>query len=451
MKSPLHNSRLAGALFFSLNIALALSSCDTTEEGYHVGTVNDVYLTTDPATQLRIPADGQAQTINVLANVPWEVEAPERTFTVTTSSDRTGNGTITVSAGVNVSEAVSATLRIYARDFNLSTTIELVQAKMTFAMTLPEDGYPEAPEQGATYMTPFSSSIDWRFNVIEGSADWLTFTPAITGPGDWNVIEASIAWLPNYTTSPRSATLQLIPAEEAVLNYITLPDRFTLTQAAGTLPSDISVTLNGEADKTSASLTVAYKSAAPVDEVGVKVSGPTGERSFVAPLQSETAYPQSGSLTFTLDGLEEGTDYSLTPFVVSKVGESVGEPLAIRTYAEFVFDGPKLAANSIEPTATGVSALFDIESDIKLNAVEVKLLDRSDIVMAEQREAAPGKTVQLNWQQNVTLSQNTDYKFVVTAEYINPNNGRAETITLATLPFRTATHTPEEGDNKPIK
>lgn len=326
MKSYKYYSRLAGALLFSLNLSAALSSCDTTEDGYHVGTLNDVFLNTDPATQLRVPADGQPREIAVSSNVDWEIEDLEGVFSAT-ASDRHGDGTITVTAGLNVNsdQVRSATLRIYARDFEKSITIDLIQARMNFSMNSQE--FTVAPEQGMTYDLSFNSSIDWRFNVSEGEISWLDFNPGSTSGGDWNEIEVTATMLPNYTTEPRSITMQLYPSDASLLEYVTLPPRFTLTQAAGTLPTDVSGSVDGEISDLSIPITISYKSNAPIDELGVIVSS-NGQR-FVAPLQQGETYPQRGSYSFVFVGTAGDFKYTLTPFVKSKVGETRGASLDI--------------------------------------------------------------------------------------------------------------------------
>lgn len=443
MKSYIYNSRLVGALLFSLNLSLALSSCDTTEEGYHVGTLSDVYLTTDPATQLRVPADGQPREIAVSSNVDWEIEDLEGVFSAT-ASDRHGDGTITVSAGLNVnSEQVrTATLRIYARDFDKSITIDLIQARMNFSMNSQE--FTEAPEQGMTYNLSFNSSIDWRFNVSEGEIGWLDFNPGSTGGGDWNEIEVAATMQPNYTTEPRSITMQLYPSDASLLEYVTLPPRFTITQAAGTLPSDITLSSNGEPTYYTIPLTIAYKSNAPIDELGVIIAG-SGQR-FVAPLQQGASYPQNGNYSFTLEGLEQNTLYTLTPFVRSKVGETLGSQIQIYTDG----DGPQLVNYTINPSAYDVAASFNFQYDFPIQSVTVQLRDTSDALIAEQTETVNASNATLIWSQNVTLQPNRDYTFTVSAVLVKPNSQNIETYTLATIPFKTLNRTPQEGDNTPI-
>ncbi len=444
MKPSLYLARLLGATAL---LALALPSCDTTEAGYHVGTLNDVYLTADPAPQLLVPADGQARQITVASNVAWEIDAPESVFSAKTS-DHVGEGTITVTAGVNVNsdQARSGSLRIYARDFNKSITIELVQAKMNFSMI--SQDYPEAPEQGMTYKLAFNSTIDWRFNASEGEIGWLDFSPASTGGGEWNEIEVAATLLPNYTTEPRSITLQLYPSDANLLEYISLPPRFTLTQAAGTIPTDVVLSAAGEPTYYTIPLSISYRSAAPIDELGVIIAG-TDQR-FVAPLQQDAAYPQSGTYNFTLDGLDQDKLYTLTPFVRSKVGETLGDQIQVRTDGDVSFDGPQLAAYSVEPSSTSVAATFDIQSDVQIQTVTVQLRDASDSVIAEQKETVGALSANITWSQSVTLTQDTDYSFAITADIINPNNQSVETYTLTTLPFKTSLRTPQPGDNNPI-
>ena len=428
-------------------LALLLSGCDTTEDGYYVGSLDDVYLTADPATQLRVPADGQPRDINVLSNVEWEIEAPEGTFAASASGHK-GNGTITVTAGLNVNDQVrSATLRIYAREFDKSISIDLIQAKMSFSMETQE--FAEAPEQGAVNKLLFNSSIDWRFNISDGESGWLDFDPGLSGGGDWNEIEVSASWKPNYTTSPRSVTLQLYPSDESLLEYITLPPRFTMTQAAGTLPADIALTASGAPTYYTIPLSITYKSNAPIDELGVIIAG-SGQR-FVAPLQQGAVYPQNGSYNFTLDGLEQNTHYTLTPFVKSKVGEVSGSQLQIITDGDIVFTGPQMTESVINPAITSVDASFSISSDITIKTITAVLKGSDGQSIAEQHETVDANNGRLVWTHNTTLTPDTDYSFAVSVNAVDPNNNETKNFDLGSFPFKTnPKRTPQEGDNKPI-
>lgn len=425
-----------------------LTGCDTTEDAYHLGDLSDVTISANPDQQLRLAADGKAMDIAVTSNVYWSVENLGSRFKVEASTDK-GDGTISVSgpANVNPDQTPSETILITARDFNKEIRIEVIQAKLQFDMS--EQDYPETPQEGGDITLRFNSSIDWKFVALEGELSWFDFSRGSTGSGDWNQIENIATWLPNYTTSPRTVKLQLQPVDASLLDFITLPESFTLTQAAGTLPENVGVSVTGEPTLSECPVSVSYSSKAPIETVGVILSGNGSETRVVAPMP-EGGYPLSGNVAFNLTGLAEGTRYEVRPYVISLVGETVGDVTATFT-TESSLVGPRIIDVKIVPSERSVNAIITVESDIELKIGGICIYDVNETELVQYGVSLSGMDQTFECNSVDFLQPNTEYLLMAYVEYDDPRTGEVRGVSGSRIPFKTTYRIPQEDDNTPIE
>lgn len=432
-----------------------LTGCDTTEDAYHLGDLNDVKISTVPVSQLRLAADGKAMDIEVTSNVYWSVENLGNRFTVQASTDK-GDGTISVSGPVNVNatQTPSETVLITARDFDKEIRIEVLQARLQFDMS--EREYAVAPQEGTEVALRFNSSIDWQFVARSGELGWLTFNPGATGAGEWDEMEVTALWTPNYTTSPRSVELQLRPSDESLLEFITLPSSFILSQEAGTLPENVGVSITGEPTLSECPVSVSYSSKAPIETVGVILSGNGSETRVVAPMP-EGGYPLSGNVAFNLTGLAEGTRYEVRPYVISRVGETVGDMtesfITDATTPPVVYEGAKIVDVQVMPDYNMVRAAITVESDCELKEGGFYIYDPSidvDYQLVGYFVPLAGQSQTFEHESVDFMLQNHEYLLEPCVRYIHPENGVIE-VRGEKIPFKTLYRIPEEGDNTPIE
>lgn len=427
------------------------TGCDTAEDAYHLGDLGDIRISTVPTSQLRLAADGKPMDIEVTSNVYWNVENLGNRFTVQASSDK-GNGKISVSGPVNVNatQTPSETVLITARDFDKEIRIEVLQARLQFDMS--EREYPVAPQEGAEVSLRFNSSIDWQLVARNGELDWLYFNPGSDGAGEWDEIEVEALWTPNYTTSPRYLELQLRPADESLLEFITVPSSFTLTQEAGTLPENVRILITGEPTFTECPVSVSYGSKAPVEEVGVMVMSNGTQYRHPAPVP-EGGFPLDGSVDFVLNGLEEGMRYEVRPYVVSRVGETVGEMVeTFVTGSSVVYNGARIVDVRVTPGYNKVDmAWIDVESDCELKQGGIILYYTDGERFKIYNQLLSGMSQTFGMYSEEVLTQNTEYIIRAYVTYIDPNDGEEKVVTSDMIPFRTLYRIPEEGDNIPIE
>lgn len=431
-----------------LAFGVVLTGCDTTEDSYRLGDLSDVKISTEPVSQLRLAADGKAKDIEVRSNVYWSVENLGNRFTVQASTDK-GDGTISVSGPVNVNatQTPSETVLITARDFDKEIRIEVLQARLQFEMS--EREYAVAPQEGTEVALRFNSSIDWQFVAKSGELGWLTFNPGATGTGEWDEMEVAALWTPNYTTSPRSIELQLRPSDESLLEFITLPSSFILSQEAGTLPENVGVSITGEPTVSECPVSVSYSSKAPIETVGVILSCNGSETRVVAPTP-ESGYPLSGNVAFNLTGLAAGMHYEVRPFVVSKVGETVGDVTAsFTTDASFV--GPRIVDVNIVPGDRSVNAIITVESDVALKVGGICIYDVNETELVNYGVTLSGMSQTFECNSVDFLQPNTEYLLMAYVEYDNPDTGEAQGVSGGMIPFKTTYRIPAEDDNTPIE
>lgn len=453
-------------LFVSL---LMNSGCNTIETDFYIGNINDVKLTTDPEiSQLRLAADGAETEIKVVSNVKWELIPPEHPFSASATSTE-GDGTIKVwsTNNINASETPSSELTVRAVDFpEKSFKITLIQQQLLFQMEDKNSADIITSQKGGDVEIMIRSSIDWKLDITE-NADWIKLNPGAEGKGNWEDITLKVIWTPNYTTSPREISIRLLPSDDQWLGNVKPTEPIVLRQEAGTLPTDIVLTAS-EADKTSVPLSIQYASEAPVEKVELEVINISSidQQTNVVTVPNNSGsenYPESGNINFTLDNLEPGTPYILTPIVTSKVGTAKGESKRVQTRGDIIFNYPTLEACNISPEETGVNAFFKTVSEFELTSFKVNLCQADNTVLATQYGKISSVLDQTNtpiswigeltWDNNVKLQQNTDYYFELTITGNDPNRPDVQNTIQYTLGyehFTTLFRLPEQDDNHPI-
>lgn len=452
----------------ALGVLLLASGCNTTEQDFYIGDINDVKLTTDPViTQLGLAADGAPQEIKIISNSKWEILPPEAPFTATATSTE-GDGVITVSSAANVHNSAipTSTLTVRAVDFpEKKITISLMQHKLIFEMN-EDKAYPETPEEGGDVEMVFDSSIDWTLEVESGDTGWIDFTPGLSGAGEWDKINVTATWKPNYTQATREMELRLVPTDNRWLEYgVSRQTPFIIKQAAGTLPYDITIGTE-ETDKTIAPITINYASKAPVDKVELRITNMISNDAYSLDIpqnEGETAYPDHGSIKYTITNLQPGTPYLLIPVITSKVGRAEGEPVRIQTRGDIAINNPEYKQCLITPGVTGVNADIQVTSDFEMTMLKVSLCQTDGTVLATQfgnisttpdPTGAPiAWTGEVLWDDNVKLAQNTTYYFsiIVTGNDPNtPDKFNTIEVNMGNQHFTTLFRLPEQGDNHPI-
>ncbi len=457
---------IAAPLFISM---IMNSGCNTTESDFYIGDINDVKLTTDPViSQLRLAADGAESEIKVVSNVKWELIPPEHPFSASATSTE-GNGIIKVWSINNINTAATPTseLTVRAVDFyEKYFKVTLIQQQLLFQMG--DNDYDGITQQeGGNVDIMIKSSIDWKFDIT-GNSDWIKLEPGAEGKGSWDDITVKVTWTPNYTTSPRDITLRLVPLDQKWLEQgVTPPDPFVLRQEAGTLPTDI-VLNTSEAEKTYIPMSIQYSSKSPIEKVELEVINISqiDQQPNIVTVPNNYGgdnYPESGNINFTLDNLEPGTPYIITPVVTSKVGTAKGESKRVQTRGDLIFNYPTLDTCNISPEETGVNAFFKTISEIELTSFKVSLCQADNTVLntqygkitsvLDQTNTPISWIGELTWDNNVKLLQNTDYYFELTITGNDPNRPDVQNsiqYTLGYEHFTTLFRLPEQDDNHPI-
>lgn len=440
----------------ALALGLGLAACDTTEQDYRLGDIADIHITTEPTSQVRLGADGTAKEIEIKSNVAWHVRTLGNRFTVSPESGK-GDAVLTVTGPINVNEgqSPSETIEIVADDFDKTISLEVLQARLLFNFI--DSDTPEAPEEGGDITIKFNSSIGWRLNAYHGQLNWLDFTPGDQGEGAWDEIVLTGTWQPNYTLEPRTVELQLRPQDEEMLKYISLPERVTAVQQAGTLPEVVSATAE-YLSETIAMLTIGYKSKAPIEYLGFRVYNYpyTEGDNFVKEVTKEgTDLSQQGSTGIKVTDLQKWKQYVAIPFVKSKVGETVrdtGLVLLMHNPGE-----PYITGTEVTPTVRSVSATITVESEVELSRGGFSVFtvpegDGDALYLGTSFVDLIGKdqTFTCEWT-NLPLDSNTEYWLYPSIEFISPKTGETVTVRGEKIPFTTLRAlTPDENDNKPI-
>lgn len=433
---------------------LAAIACDTTEEGYWPGAEPTDVISANVA-EIHLNADGTAQDLNITAICAWDASLAdnENVFSISPASGK-GNGTIAVSAQPNYGSAVkTSTLTVKAQNFPRQVTVNVMQSTLVFEMD--EKEYPTVGEEGGSVELEFRSTTGWELSRRANSADpndlgdlgWLSFTPGMSGEGDFYDTKVSATWTPNRTGEERVITLVLTPSNQDILQYLTgaVPQPFTLRQAAGTLPTAVSgnaITIG----KTEISYALTYSSKTEVTDCGVRVLTLSGEEvKTVSGEKTNGTYPTSGQVNVAIGGLQEGTAYRLVPYVKNLVGEATGTALDVTTDADIVYRGVTITNYELITTARSVTARVTVDSDIDVTEVGMSIYNdyyrEQPLVTYTQPTAGYGKTFTVDVSSTDFMSPNSEAEVVVFAR-TSVNEVRTERLT-----FRTKSLLPGEEDN----
>lgn len=444
-------------------LGAVLTGCDTTEDAYYVDDFSKIKLEikTDTEEGVSLSADGAPEEIQVLSNVSWEVQKadPSVTWYEVEASTTKGDGTVKITAGVNKTtegKPRTAHIIISAKGFDIKYDVEVSQSILVFTMDTSKD-YPVVPETGGSVELTLTSTIAWKFNVESGSngkelATYFTNPDDLKGDGKFQKNRRIIAeWGPNYTPEERTVELILQPQdstlEETIMNG--RPSSFVLRQAAGTLPENVGVRIEGEPTLSECGVSVSYGSKAPVEEVGVILSG-NGVESRVAAPVPEGGFKLDGSVTYTLTGLSEGTRYEVRPYVISKVGETVGDVTASFT-TESSFVGPRITKVDVVPSDRSVNAIITVESDCEMKTGGIYIYDVNGTEIVKYGVTLSGLNQTFECNSVDFMQPNTDYLLKAYVEYQDPRTGQMAEVTGDMIPFKTTYRIPQEDDNKPIE
>ncbi len=423
---------------------LIAAACDTTEESYYLGPESDITISVEQKGAILLSADGTAQTIDVKATTYWDatIEESGNTFSVKQSVEK-GDGTVTVEGQPNYNSGVKqGKLYLSARNINKRIEVDVMQAQLKFSMGKQDDI--TLPERGGSFMLEFESTVSWNFEVSRGDASWLTCNPGISGEGKWDRITVDVEVGPNYTPSERSVTLLLRPQNGDLIPYLgTLPDSFTVTQAAGTPPTGVRASVDS-VKYHEGYLTVNYESVAPVQEVGVEVKVAGGETVGRYPAERvNNSYPLSGPVTVNVTGLDEGVRYTAVPYVTSMVSTVEGEQVEFTTDAVIVYRGVEIVSYKIRPTARQVFVTAELHSDVNVTEGGITIYNADGSHIVTYTKPINANVTSFEIESVDFMSPKTEYLIEI---FVRTALNEAVTDRI---PFTTEGLVPDEGNNTP--
>lgn len=442
----MRNSIIRTVLYlFSLILAVA---CDTTEDAFWVGDKPKNAISADGPVTLN--ADGTAVALNLSSICEWttEIQDNENNFEVYPASGK-GNMTVEIKASPNYNNRRQQTCKLIFRasDLDEQVSVDVTQAALTLEM---EQNDINVPETGDAVVLDFTSTAGWVFETWPAGStplkdiNWLEFNPGFSGEGDYRKIQVKLDILPNYTLSERTVTLGLNPQNTEVANQISsLPKEFSITQAAGTLPT-ISNPDTVSVSMREISFRFNYDSKSSVDDYGVKLLSEDGrELRSVTASTGNSESEMSGVVNVVIDNLDEGTTYGIQPYVTNKVGEKLGEVRTVRTKSTLI--GASIKEFNLTPSSKSVTAHIQVESDANIYEVGIEVFPLGSDANIVSTENVQLSGAQLVFDGDISsaesLTPNTDYNLVI---YVRSAVNEIET---APTQFRTLGLIPDEDDN----
>lgn len=430
-----------------------LSACDTTDDVYMPGDTKGIHWTIEP-TSLAFGAEkGDTDTIKITnSSVKWNIVCTDNNYQFSKLSGE-GNGEVivTVLGNNEGKERLTSSLTIEpvnAEGVLADQPITMTQNIVIFPEELPGLDTSIYPETGDSRSIQILSTIYWEFEDPEDSdklaelPTGFSISPGETGVGKFNNQTLIFTWEPNYTKEVRSVSLQLAPqSDNYKATYAGKPAAFTLTQAAGTLPSDLSLT-HGTPSFEEVEMTLRFNSNAPIDSCGVMLNG----RSYRAPLADADAR----QVTWNIVGLTEGARYTAVPFVVSKVGRANGDEQSF--YMDAHVKIPEITATDYVVKTRMVTTNVSFEGDVEVNNVGLIIYESEsaeDSVATYTSDKFSKKTGTESMSSDEFLTPNKDYW--VRSFIIYTFDGTEHVIYTDRERIHTLAATPGEDDNHPIE
>lgn len=467
-------------IFYASPLLLA-GGCDTKEDTYFVGerpSDSDILKVSSP--DLTFKPEGEAQDIQVTSIASWEASVVDDNtgkFSLSPTSGK-GNGVVTITAKPNASSGeYKATMQIRPINF---TSNPLSVSLRQYNMILRIGNSPSPiikPEEGDTVNMSIISSIDWKLepiphdNGIIGDTDWLEVNPGLSGSGSDGAAPQNITfrWKPNYSQDQRKIQFQLKPASDIKFNE-ELP-YFTLTQASGTLPADVSCQVQVY-DIVNASISLDYSSRSSVKDCGVILyKNQNGSEQLVDTIRSSKSndeYALVGSYSLSYGALEENSTFRVKPFCVNKVGKTIGpvqefstgiKPEKMRYQGLSIIDGDK-GGITVESDETSAIVSVLVHSDVTPlgnNRIAGAVMNFNGISVngtASTSGESTWKYVFKTSDSGLKLTPKTEYEYtiVITGVNLPESQGYVEKnqVTL-TGKFKTKGLIPNEDNNdKPL-
>lgn len=368
-----------------ISVLLAFISCDTAEDAFSVGDKpkeNEILSLSQ--SQLSFKPDGESFDIQIYSIAKWEVSMTNNNagqFSVSATSGK-GNGTVTVTCKPNSTQnSFNAELEVSPLSFDMEPVrVSLSQTNATFSIERTPSLEPIPEEGGSVTMTAYSS-LNWEIAVLPHDADgnvgdisWLSVSPGLSGEGnDGNTpIEYRFTWSPNYTEKERTIRLQLKPSTDMTLSN--LPQPFTLTQEAGTLPQGVICVVDylGVID---ADISLEYSSKSQVKDCGLRILKIDGgsESLFNTIRPDVSSFANSGNYKLQIKDLPEKSNFRIEPFVENEVGVAIGVSRDIstglkpenRTYQGVSIANADNGGITVTADLTSATLSFTVMSDVE--------------------------------------------------------------------------------------
>lgn len=429
-----------------------LTGCDTTEEGFRPGDKSEIKLGVSATTLEFAASAGSTATLGITGNSKWTIDCDDSHFKFSKKSGEGATDVTVETTSRNPDKTYTISFNVIAEDaegLNLNQQVTLTQEAIQISDKL-TPVFTSYPEEGAEQEIEVKCTVGWIFNTDGTAASKAGFrVDPQSGDGRARAFKVKLIYDPNYTEEERSVSVTFDPSSSADLTTLqdNLPPAITLTQAAGTRPKELKMEL-GTPTYTDCQVTLKFESKAPIEECGVTLTGGGLDGEV---FRATLASPDDHVVTWTLEGLKEGALYSVTPFVVSKVGRTEGNSEQLR-----------MDARAREPEITDVS--YDIQTrmvtanvtfDSGMEVTNVGLEVYNDIYVDSplvSYTSAPFSMMTGTQSISTTdfMSPNTEYEVRPFILY-KDSAGVEKRLDHDRVKIRTKSLTPSEGDNEPIQ
>jgi len=294
-------------LFIAVLTFMACSSGD--DSG---GTVGNEYLNVG---NVDARGDQTSATLNVDAspNCEWTITWNDTWITNISPTSKRGNGTVTISFGVNPSskESRTAILTVSNASKSITRTITLTQAASSEYIEISGDGTLNFGYIADSRIVPIRSNTRWEVEVTitNGSSDWLQVSPT-AGSNDGNI---TLTTKDNNSIVEQSAKLTIKGTGGA-------NRELTVIQSAAPEPTLTRPQITNETTD-GAVVSFTFDSVIPIASCGICYTTEQGNPDHTKDI-TLTATAATSPVTVTITGLVSSTTYYVYGYVITNAGTS---------------------------------------------------------------------------------------------------------------------------------